>query len=65
MTTELPTFSVNDVTKNRILAAFSNRYDVNGAALTPVQAYKAWLRDQLTAEVLRAEADQSLKDQLV
>lgn len=57
MALTLPTFSnIPDPTGDRILAAFTGWTDVNGNALTPVQAYRQWLRAELTNHVTQFEA---------
>lgn len=52
----LPTFTVTDPVAQRILKVFENQTDETGAALTPQQAYKRWLRGQLSAYVTNMEA---------
>lgn len=54
----LPTFTVSDSAATRILNAFKGQTDYNtGAALTPMQAYKRWLRDSLIRHVKAVEAE--------
>jgi hypothetical protein len=52
----LPTFTVSDATAQRLLAAFAGQVDETGAALTPQQAYKRWLKQNLLNYVLGQEA---------
>jgi hypothetical protein len=54
---DLPTFNVTQSVADRILAAFSGQRDENGNSLTPAQAYKRWLRDNLAATVRSREAE--------
>lgn len=53
----LPTFTVTDATASRILAAFQNMKDDAGATLTPANAYKRWLKDQLVHWVTTYESE--------
>lgn len=53
----LPTFDVTQSVADRILAAFTGRKDENGVTLTPVKAYRRWLRSNLIEEVTMAEAE--------
>lgn len=55
----LPTFMVTDAVANRLMAAFSGQTDDNGLPITPQQAYKRWLRQQLTQYVVRRESEAS------
>ena len=55
----LPTLTVTQAIADRLLAAFDGQVDETGAALTPVQAYKSWLRQHLVLQVTRTEADAS------
>lgn len=57
MATTLPTFTVQDATAQRLLAAFSGQKDENGVELTPANAYKRWLRDNLVSYVIAREKD--------
>lgn len=50
----LPTLTVTDAQVTRIQNAFT---DPTGA-LTPVQMYKQWLKDQLIAKVIDFESQQ-------
>lgn len=55
----LPTFdNVPDATAARILAAFQNQRDDQGNPLTPAQAYKRWLRENLITKVRHFESTQ-------
>lgn len=57
----LPTFNVEQATADRLLAAFSNQTDEMGLPLTPVQAYRRWLKRALTNIVLDYESEQGRK----
>lgn len=60
MAATLPTFTVSDATGQRILAAFSNQVDMDtGAAMTPTNAYKRWLKEVLVQRVTQYEATAS------
>ncbi|WP_426243673.1 hypothetical protein [Nocardioides sp. LHG3406-4] len=53
---DLPTITVTPDQATRLLAAFADTTDpVTGEPLTPAQAYKLWLRDQLVRYVLAQE----------
>jgi hypothetical protein len=52
---DLPTLTVTDAQANRILLAFGGQVDEAGAALTPVQAYRRWLRESVRNHVLLVE----------
>lgn len=52
----LPTFTVTDATAARLLKAFEGQKDdETGAALTPQQAYKRWLKRNLLEYVTHKE----------
>jgi hypothetical protein len=55
----LPTFTVTQTTADRLFAAFSGQVDEAGNALTPVQAYRRWLKQNLVNRVLQSEAQGS------
>jgi hypothetical protein len=55
----LPTFTVDQATADRLLAAFDGQVDDTGAALTPVQAYRKWLRGLLVHFVTNQESASS------
>lgn len=58
----LPTFTVGNATADRLLAAFSGWTDEQGNPLTPVQAYRIWLRGSLISYVKAVEARKSRDD---
>jgi hypothetical protein len=53
----LPTFTVTQATADRLLAAFSGQVDEAGVELTPVQAYRRWLKQTLVNRVMQSEAN--------
>jgi hypothetical protein len=56
---DLPTFTVSQATADRLLAAFSGQVDEQGNALTPIQAYRRWLKQNLVNRVTQYEANGS------
>ena len=52
----LPTLQVTSAQATRLLAVFNGTTDSNGNPLTPTQAYKRWLRDNLLGHVRTQEA---------
>lgn len=63
----LPTFTVTQPTADRLLAAFDGQMDEAGQPLTPTQAYKRWLKQNLVGYVTNFEAHQEqtvLEDEL-
>lgn len=56
----LPTFTVTDAVSQRLLAAFEGEFDlVTGQPITATQAYKRWLKAQLTQFVRMRESMKS------
>lgn len=53
----LPTFTVTDAVAARLLKAFEGQTLPDGTALTPVQAYRRWLKAHLISKVAAYESE--------
>lgn len=54
---DLPTFTVTQLTADRVIAAFEGQVDETGQPLAPIDAYRRWLRQSLVNHVMRYEAN--------